>query len=358
MNRRNFTKKLFATGGFLALQNQYMQSNPSEIKRNPKNNTSGILNAYYFRAHTYTMVPKQIREDLDWMAAHGTDVVSVAVLEQDLFAAVENIAFICNEAEKRNMSVFAVPSRWGGLVAGAPKVPSIFTCQNPQTWVLNKDGSIRKSGVSGCISSIHSPETFDFITSTVEKMLKLWNLKGIIWDEPKTLALDYSPQALKNMGKTPTPEQQIEANIGFYSKVNSFTKEISKNITTNLFLYASISTPVIEQCTRIKHLDFFGCDGRPWYNTDGGKQEGKGKVLLGDDGGERFLKIARQNKLNSLWLIENHNMESADIQKLKKRLPEVIAQKPDHLIYYYYPRNLEKPEEIMHLIGKHIKNFK
>lgn len=356
MNRRNFTKKMLAAGSFLALQHRYMQSKAAKVK--PKHDTSKILNAYYFRAHTYTMVPKQIREDLDWMAAHGTDVVSVAVLEQDLFAAVENIAFICNEAEKRNMSVFAVPSRWGGIVAGAPKVPSIFTCQNPQTWVLNKNGSVRKSGVSGCISSIHSPETLDFITTTVEKMLKLWNLKGIIWDEPKTLSLDYSPQALKKLGKTPTIAQQAAANADFYSTVNKFTKEISKDVITNLFLYASLSTPLIEQCALIKHLDYFGCDGRPWYNEDGGKQEGKGKVLLGNDGGERFLKIAKQNKLNSLWLVENHNMASADIPKLKKRLPEVIVKKPDHLIYYYYPRNLEKPEEIMQLIGKHIKNFR
>jgi hypothetical protein len=50
-----------------------------------------------------------------------------------LFAAVENIEIICNEASKLGMDVFAIPSRWGGLFAGASKVPSLFSVKNPQT---------------------------------------------------------------------------------------------------------------------------------------------------------------------------------------------------------------------------------
>jgi hypothetical protein len=69
-----------------------------------------LLNAYYFRAHMYTMVPRQVREDLQWMADVGTNIVSIAVLEQDLFAAVENIEIICDEASKLGMDVWAVPS--------------------------------------------------------------------------------------------------------------------------------------------------------------------------------------------------------------------------------------------------------
>ncbi len=109
----------------------------------------------------YTLVPRHVREDLKWMADVGTNVVSVAVIEQDLFAAVENIEIICNEATKLGMDVWAVPSRWGGLVAGAPKVPSLFTIQNHDTWKLNKDGSYASSSVSGRISSIFHPATFD-----------------------------------------------------------------------------------------------------------------------------------------------------------------------------------------------------
>jgi len=123
-----------------------------------------LLNAYYFRAHMYTLVPHQIREDLRWMKGVGTQAVSVAILEQDLFAAVENIEIICNEAAKLGMDVYAVPSRWGGLFAGAPKVPSLFSVHNPQTWVLDDQGATHYSDVSGVISSIHYPETLDFFS--------------------------------------------------------------------------------------------------------------------------------------------------------------------------------------------------
>ena len=58
-----------------------------------------LVNAYYFRAHMYTMVPRHVREDLRWMADNG-NALTLAVLEQDLFAAVENIRIVCEEAAK------------------------------------------------------------------------------------------------------------------------------------------------------------------------------------------------------------------------------------------------------------------
>jgi hypothetical protein len=166
---------------------------------NNKGKSAKILNAYYLRAHMYTLVPRHVREDLKWMADAGTNVVSVAVLEQDLFAAVENIEFICNEASKLGMEVWAVPSRWGGIVAGAPKVPSIFTCRNPQTWAMNKDGSYIDSENSGRISSVFHPDTLEFMCNTADKVFSTWDIKGIIWDEPKTLNADYHPLALAQL---------------------------------------------------------------------------------------------------------------------------------------------------------------
>jgi len=128
----------------------------------------------------YTLVPHQIREDLKWMQDVGTQAVSVAVLEQDLFAAVENIEIICNEAAKLGMDVYAVPSRWGGLFAGAPKVPSLFSVQNHHTWVLEEDGSPKISKYSGVISSVHYPETLEFFLSSIDEMFKLWDFKVTI----------------------------------------------------------------------------------------------------------------------------------------------------------------------------------
>src|ERR1700710_1383630 len=107
--RRDFIKNTVLTSaGMALLQNQYSMDTVTKNATRAK-----ILNAYYFRAHMYTIVPRQVREDLKWMAGIGTNVVSIAILEQDMTSAVENVTIICNEAEKLGMKVYAVPSRWG-----------------------------------------------------------------------------------------------------------------------------------------------------------------------------------------------------------------------------------------------------
>jgi hypothetical protein len=127
------------------------------------NRTATAIGAYYLNAHMYTYVPRHIRADMEWMADIGTQYVCVGVLEQDLFAAYENHALIAQEAARVGMRVLAVPSRWGGLTAGAPKVPSLFTMLNPETKIANKQGrTALMPKVSGGISSVHHPATFKF----------------------------------------------------------------------------------------------------------------------------------------------------------------------------------------------------
>ena len=348
MKRRQFLSKSAIMVAGTATMPQFMTTLYDQKKR--------LLNAYYFRAHMYTLVPHQIREDLAWMKDVGTQAVSVAILEQDLFAAVENIEIICNEAAKLGMDVYAVPSRWGGLFAGAPKVPSLFSVHNPQTWVLKEDGSQLYSKYSGVISSIHYPETLDFFRSTIDEMFKLWDLKGVIWDEPKMMGTtDFSPRAIKELGKDAPLKSHVQAFVDFMSEINTHIKNGHPQKRTCVFLYANLKDWQLEMAAQTESVDDFGCDGRPWYNSDLGKQESAGKVLLGNDGGERFLTAAKKYGRNSLWLIENHNMALADLPLMDKRLPEILSKDVDHLIYYYYPRNLEDPDSIMGVIEKHLK---
>ena len=114
------------------------------------------ITAYYFRAHSYTIVPHQVRDDMAWMADHGTNAVCIGILEQDLYAAVENYQLVCEEAGRAGMEVFATPSRWGALVAGCPKVPSIFCATHPEAMVQNADGSPH-IGWLGPVASVHHP---------------------------------------------------------------------------------------------------------------------------------------------------------------------------------------------------------
>ncbi|MGB3852437.1 MAG: hypothetical protein WA958_21150 [Tunicatimonas sp.] len=253
--RRTFLKKSLQTTGLL------LGTAPQRFPL-AKQPTDKLLNAYYFRAHMYTMVPRQVREDMQWMADLGTDVVSVAVLEQDLFAAVENIEIICQEAERVGMQVFAVPSHRGGMFAGAPKVPSLFSVKNPQTWVLQKDCTPKISKVSGVTSSVHYPETYDFFCESLAKVLDTWPIRGIMWDEPKSYDYDYSPRAIEKLGKDAPLEAHRKATADFHGWLNQFIKENYPDTTTCLFEQAH-KGELIPTVAQIPYLDYLGCDGRP-----------------------------------------------------------------------------------------------
>ena len=350
MNRKEFIRNTALIGSGLGLVNSTSFSQAKAKRKSGK-----VLNAYYFRAHMYTLVPRHVQEDMKWMADAGTNVVSIAVLEQDFYAAKENIEIICNEAAKLGMDVWAVPSRWGGLVAGAPKVPSDFTIKNPETWKKNKDGSYA-GGVAGRISSIFHPATYEFMRDSAKRLFETWDFKGLIWDEPKSLGEDYHELAIKELGNGASREQFLDANVQFYSKINNDIKADYPDKTIAMFIYSNFDDMAVEKCATIDGLDVYGCDGRPWRNEDGGKQEGQGKVLLGGVG-QRFLDAATANKKKSLWLVENHNMSDKDIPLLEKGLPEVVKTDVDHLIYYYYPRNLSQPDKIMNVIKKNISDY-
>ncbi|MEM7109725.1 MAG: twin-arginine translocation signal domain-containing protein [Bacteroidota bacterium] len=353
ITRRGFVQKAALGSAALGLA-----GNIEACASSKSRDESKLLNAYYFRAHMYTMVPHQVREDLSWMADIGTNVVSVALLEQDLRAAIENVEIIVNEANKLGMEVFVVPSRWGGLLAGAPKVPSVFTIQNPDAWMRKEDGSFYKDRNVGTHSSIHYASTLDFFKAGIDKIFELWNIKGIIWDEPKIYdKKDYSAEARKNINDLEDINEHNSAFSNFFSRLNRHIHHNHPGKSTHLFAYANWRNEVIKTMAGIEELDYFGCDGRPWPVDAGGQVEQSGKNLLGGPG-KQYLEAARSNGKKGLLLIENHNMPAENNALMDKFLPEVMALEPEQLIYYYYPRNVDKPDENMALIAKHLKNFR
>jgi hypothetical protein len=323
-----------------------------------------LVNAYYFRAHMYTMVPRHIREDLRWMADNGASALSLAVLEQDLFAAVENIRQVCNEAAKLNLKVFATLSRWGGLTAGAPKVPSLFSANNPDTWILDEDGAPYPAPlVSGVISSVHHPRTYEFFCESLDEMFRLFPFSGMIWDEPKGFRVDYSKHAIARLGKDAPKAAHMQATADFYGRVSRYVRTKHPGKTISMFIQVHTTGPQVEMASRIPDLDYFGCDGRPWdieedrqWASSGETETGKGKVLIGK--GERFQELARKSGKKSLFLMENHNLPAAMIPAMDAGIPRVLAMRPDQLIYYYYPRNIGDPERNMAVIGKHLRSLR
>lgn len=325
--------------------------------------TRRLVNAYYFRANMYTMVPRHVREDLEWMAGIGTGAVSIAVLEQDFFAAQRNIDLICEEAHRLKMKVFAAASRWGGLVAGAPKVPSLFSATHPETWMLNRDGTpVKLQRTSGVISSVHHPATYAFFCDSIDKLFRQFDLDGIIWDEPKAFRSDYSKMALARLGDDPAPSAFWKAAADFYGRLSLYVRQRYPAKTVTLFMVANCPDEQARQASQIPGLDYYGCDGRPWTGQEelartakAGEKNQKPKVLLGR--GELFLRLSKQEGKRGVLLVENLSMSASAIPLMETGLPRVLALEPDQLIYYYYPRDIEDADRNMEVVARHIRSF-
>lgn len=302
-------------------------------------NSRPILNAYYFRAHMYTLVPRHIREDMEWMADLGTTTISLAILEQDLTAVPHNLDWICREADRVGMKVFAVPSRWCGLVAGAPKVPSMFAVQHPELWLHHPDGTPHVNPFSGPCCDVNQTAVVDFWRETLTTLLTRWPICGLIWDEPKTLEVQPLPELTR-----------------FFDTIGAHAKSVRPDTVISMFLHSFYGNEIVESCSRIGSLDYFGCDGRPWGPADAPLVDNDKKVLLGGHGA-RFLAAARAAGKGGLLLIENHDVAGAGYDMLDRRLPEVLALNAEQWIYYYYPRNLEDSDRVMGIMAKHLKRL-
>ena len=363
MNRRTFLSASAAVPTALPVLVRAADAPPR-----PVNRTTTAIAAYYLNAHMYTIVPRHVRADMEWMASIGTQYLCVGVLEQDLFAARENHALILAEATRVGMKVLAVPSRWAGLTAGAPKTPSLFSVANPDTWMMNKRGTTLVSPqVSGVISSIHHPKTLQFFQDTLTELFRQHpTMAGFILDEPKAFNIDTSPMAVSALGANAALEAHLGAARDFYSKVCRFAKERWPEKLTILFQKADNHTPAeLTAGGGVGPLDYYGCDGRPWTREEdqrfphGGanSESGKGKILLSGIG-QLFIDTAvRAPGRKSFLLAENHNVTTAMIDAMDRNYPATLNLRPDLFAYYYYPRNVQEPDRAMEVIARHIRRF-
>jgi hypothetical protein len=364
MNRRAFLKTSVAATATASIAPAAWAASGAPVRS--ANHAKAKVAAYYLNVHMYTCVPRHVRNDMEWMAEKGTDYVCPGVLEQDLFAAHENLALIIAEAERVGMKVLAVPSRWAGCTAGAPKVPSLFSMTHPETLMRNKRGSTAIGPrVAGGISSVHHPETLKFFQDTLVDLYRQHpSIAGIIIDEPKNFLVDYSELAVAALGKNAPREAHLAAAGAFWGKVTAFAKEQWPDKLTILFQQAHNEDDELAISSAIPHLDYFGADGRPWGEADDklmkaeeGQESGKGKILLGGRG-EKFIALAKkQPGRKSFFLIENHNLQSSMIEPLDRNYPAVLALPADLFTYYYYPRNVDEPDRTMDIIGTHLKRF-
>jgi hypothetical protein len=100
-------------------------------------------------------------------------------------------------------------------------------------------------------------------------MFKLWDLNGVIWDEPKLVDIqDFSPKAVEKLGINAPLEKHVQAFADFLTEINRHIKTYHPEKRTCLFTCAKAKDWQIDVLSKIQFLDDFGCDGRPWYLND------------------------------------------------------------------------------------------
>ncbi|GAA4273701.1 hypothetical protein U6A24_02810 [Aquimarina gracilis] len=350
MKRRDFAKiTTLGTIGTSILGIPYGCSMDSKKRKKPS-----LINNLYYRANTFHYNPSHIATDMQWMADHGTNALTMAISEVDFGTSERNIEAIVTQAHKRGIKVFFVTSRWAGVFAGAPKMPSIFAAKNPHTWSLNKKGRPYFHS-SGPICSIYYPEVFDFFIEYLNKTFATWDLDGIVWDEPKAYQLDYSPKATEALGTNPVIETHEANYCEFISQLNDHIRKEHGGKTINFFAYPYLTDSFIEKASEIRHLDYYGADGRAYPNTERPETYTGKKFILGQGNvGHRYVTKAHEKGLKSMVLIENFKTTPNEYPLLEKYLNTIIAM-ADQFAYYYYPRSCNEPDKAMQLITSYLK---
>ena len=290
------------------------------------------LTAYYFMGQDLCTVRQHIRDDMAWMVDAGTDSVAIGIHEYQLdYGYQHQLAILFDEAERVGLAVYAIPSRWAGLIAGWPPAAGSFAATHPESWMKNADGTpVFSRACGGAICSIYDPATSGFFLDAIDRMLDTWPLQGIIWDEIKVLqAEDHSKHAIATLGKPAQGETQIVGTTEFFSQASRFAREKRQDLSISCFVYAFLADSILTACAAIAELDFFGIDGTciPDDSPDS-------KTLVGNF--DRVLAGCRENDTGTLALIETQNLQLDQLAATVEHLPAFLERPIDHLLYYYH----------------------
>jgi hypothetical protein len=302
------------------------------------------LTAYYFMGQDLCIVRRHIREDMEWMKDAGTDSIAVGIHEFQLDGkSRQELDLIFDEAGRAGIEVYAIPSRWAGLVAGWPTAAGRFSATHPEAWMIGPDGKPVFKGVcSGGVCSIYHPATVQFFKDTIDTMLETYPVTGIVWDELKVLeAEDCSEAAIQEVGEPSRGDVQLRKTVEFFSEATRHARAKKPDLVISCFIYAQLGDAILQACAGIDGLDFFGIDGRCWPGPEGGTP----KVLFGNI--DRAASACAQADVGLMALVETQGADEDGIQKTLRHLPAFLESPVDHLMYYYYGVSLADMDRLM-----------
>ncbi len=307
------------------------------------------LSVYYFHGQDLCMVPRHVEEDVAWMRDHAVDGVFVGVHDADLKGG--NTQLVCDTIKAAGLDLWLIPSRLGGLMAGWHRGPSFLSVENPDWYARDARMNIRQC--LGPQLSVFHPQTPMGLAQVTSEMIKRFQPVGIVWDELKSLnGEDHSPAAIEQLGRPAGPADMLAGTAACFGRTNALLKEQHPALKIACFIYAHSSQDHIDTCARIPGLDAFGCDGKCWEPGECDEGEGAGHKVLLNGVDARFRAAAHAAGLKHFTLLETQLLGATALDLTLDHLPAYLAEKQDHLTYYYYPYGMARPDQYMPRIGQ------
>lgn len=308
-----------------------------------------IRNAYLIHQSPYAFPPAHLRETMAWIASHGFTAVSIAVNEIDFEKNAFNLRSVFEAAKRHDLAVHAVPSRWGGIVAGVPGIFSGFCMENPGCLVLTRDGAPVVRPSWGYMASLYAPETFDFFCRMLERLFALCPFDGLIWDEPKSFhTIDFSPMACAVRPQDAGLAFERAQAANFFDRLCAYIRSRFPNVYLSMFVYADSDPQVLDAIAGMEALDCFGIDGNPFIPRRVTDKRLKTLIHTTAD----IKRRAQAAGKDSLALIESFGLTREENRLMQGEIGSVMRSGMDHLLAYYYGRNNEAPDETMQIIGE------
>jgi len=321
------------------------------------------LSAYYFMSTDLCMNRQHTREDMLWLAAHSYDAIHIACHEE-AYRQPLGMRMIIEEAHRAGLQVFAIPSRWCGLIAGWPVLVGHFAATRPDVWMINSEGKPVVKNFCGPLCSVHHPDVQKYMVTCVERMLEYFDFDGITWDELKTMhETDYHPIALEKFGGPVSGDRQIHASLDVFAQCNKRARELKPDLRIVSFVYAQLPNEIIEPWAAVEGFDDIGPDGRVARKGDlkptidpEGREWHPEKLLL--EHMPRHIEVAKKTGRRSFVLIETQDADLHEAEVTLKRLPEFLELPLEHVCCYYQPLVEEPAAQITEQVGPMLRDWR
>jgi hypothetical protein len=298
-----------------------------------------MLTAYCLSYGNWTVIPRQWRSSFSEMRDCGFDAVALSFSESEMMYSRRTFENQVKTAHDCGLKVLVIPSRLGGILAGAPYMASMWLVQNPQAQMASHPW----------IARVESEDFQEWIKQFITTLVSDYELDGIIWDEPKI------PSALNENDLTYRPMEDSLADL--LGDLSEIAKNIRPEMSITIFNMPKSSTYFSNKVAGMKAVDYAGFDGNFSRQSFFHEEPKKIKHSLSDSW-SRTVSECAANDCRTFALIENMLMPESVHEEFRNGLSEFLANvHPDHLGAYYYAHNNECPEEVHKMTLDIIKKY-